>query len=202
LISSLVKLGIQWAINAALGKTIAATAASTQLALTTATALATAAAWAPAAAAVSLATMGANSAPAMAGITATHALSESMALMAAFEKGGYTGNYGTKQIAGVVHGQEYVVNAQATARNRGLLEAINNGENVSAGSGSGTGGLTVLIYNNGNSNVSAQEDEGPNGRQLKIFIEDTIRDDIGNGGPISNMFEGQYMLNRANGINR
>lgn len=204
LISSLVKLGIQWAINAALGKTIAATAASTQLALTTATAMATAAAWAPAAAAVSLATMGANSAPAMAGITATHALSESMALMAAFENGGYTGNYGTKQIAGVVHGQEYVVNAKATSRNRGLLEAINNGEDVGAsmgGSGS-TGGLTVLIYNNGNNNVTAQEDEGPNGRELKIFIEETVRNDIDVGGPMSSMFEAQYQLNRANGINR
>lgn len=31
-----------------------------------------------------------------------------------FESGGYTGNIGTKAVAGVVHGQEYVFNAKAT----------------------------------------------------------------------------------------
>lgn len=34
--------------------------------------------------------------------------------MAGFESGGYTGNVGTKTVAGVVHGQEYVMNAKAT----------------------------------------------------------------------------------------
>lgn len=36
--------------------------------------------------------------------------------MAGFESGGYTGNMGTKTVAGVVHGQEYVFNAQATKK--------------------------------------------------------------------------------------
>lgn len=44
-----------------------------------------------------------------------------------FASGGYTGNRGTSQVAGVVHGKEYVVNALATARHRPLLEAINRG---------------------------------------------------------------------------
>ena len=43
-----------------------------------------------------------------------------------FEKGGYTGNKGTKEVAGVVHGQEYVVNAKATKKNRKALEFINS----------------------------------------------------------------------------
>lgn len=34
--------------------------------------------------------------------------------MQGFESGGYTGNVGTKTVAGVVHGQEYVMNAKAT----------------------------------------------------------------------------------------
>lgn len=34
--------------------------------------------------------------------------------MSGFESGGYTGNIGTKAVAGVVHGQEYVFNAKAT----------------------------------------------------------------------------------------
>ncbi|MFC3322149.1 lysozyme [Mesorhizobium cantuariense] len=44
-----------------------------------------------------------------------------------FAEGGYTGNGGTQQPAGVVHGQEFVVNAQATKKNRPLLEAMNAG---------------------------------------------------------------------------
>lgn len=43
-----------------------------------------------------------------------------------FEKGGYTGDKGTKEVAGVVHGQEYVVNAKATKKNRKALEFINS----------------------------------------------------------------------------
>lgn len=43
-----------------------------------------------------------------------------------FSSGGYTGNGGRNQIAGVVHGQEMVINAEATKKNRALLEAINN----------------------------------------------------------------------------
>jgi len=41
-----------------------------------------------------------------------------------FYSGGYTGNIPTKQVAGVVHGQEYVLNAQTT-KNLGLND--NNG---------------------------------------------------------------------------
>ena len=48
-----------------------------------------------------------------------------------FEVGGYTGNMGTKQVAGVVHGQEYVLNAEATKRvGVGTLDALNNGASI------------------------------------------------------------------------
>lgn len=53
-----------------------------------------------------------------------------VAKIAGFEEGGYTGHYGRKEVAGVVHGQEFVVNADATAKHRGLLEAINDGRSV------------------------------------------------------------------------
>lgn len=56
-----------------------------------------------------------------------------VAKIAGFERGGYTGNVGRKEVAGVVHGQEFVVNAAATAKNRPLLEAMNRGEGVYAG---------------------------------------------------------------------
>lgn len=47
-----------------------------------------------------------------------------------FASGGYTGDYGTGDVAGLVHGREFVMSAAATARNRPLLEAMNNGAAV------------------------------------------------------------------------
>lgn len=44
-----------------------------------------------------------------------------------FASGGYTGDIGTDQIAGVVHGREFVNHAAATARYRPELEAMNAG---------------------------------------------------------------------------
>ncbi|WP_257221882.1 MULTISPECIES: tape measure protein [unclassified Acinetobacter] len=53
--------------------------------------------------------------------------------MTGFKSGGYTGNYGTNQVAGVVHGQEYVLNAEATKRvGVNTLNAINNGSTIQA----------------------------------------------------------------------
>lgn len=44
-----------------------------------------------------------------------------------FYDGGYTGDVGTKKVAGVVHGKEFVVNAKNTRQYRPILEAINKG---------------------------------------------------------------------------
>lgn len=160
LISALIKLGIQYAVNAALGQALGASAMAAQTAASAAAAAVTATAWAPAAALVSLASFGANSAPAMAGITATAALSEGLALasVAGFEQGGYTGNVGTKEIAGVVHGREFVFDAASTDRiGVGNLEAIRNGASYvssntsTAGSSSGGAAVAVTIENYGTS---------------------------------------------------
>lgn len=59
-----------------------------------------------------------------------------------FMAGGYTGSVPTSQVAGVVHGQEYVMNAQATAQNRPVLEALNAGNSVA-----GETNLNVEIKN-------------------------------------------------------
>ncbi len=50
-----------------------------------------------------------------------------VAKIAGFEKGGYTGNADRKTVAGVVHGREFVVNADATSQYRALLERLNVG---------------------------------------------------------------------------
>lgn len=56
-----------------------------------------------------------------------------------FATGGYTGNMGRGDVAGVVHGQEYVLNAAATKRvGVDTLNAINSGQSF------GSSGATVL----------------------------------------------------------
>ena len=160
LISALIKLGIQYVVNAALGQAIGASAMAASTAASVAAAATTATAWATPAALVSLASFGANSVPAMAGITATAALSEGLALasLAGFEQGGYTGSVGTKEIAGVVHGREFVFDAASTDRiGVGNLEAIRNGASYvssntsTAGSSSSGAAIAVNIENYGTS---------------------------------------------------
>jgi len=109
-ISSLVQMGVQMAINWAKEKLFktASTAldtaskstqvATSMAAMTTVTSaniaagIATTAAWTPAAIMVSLATLGTNAIPAMAGMTATSALGQTLATTASFEGGGFTGS--------------------------------------------------------------------------------------------------------------
>ncbi|MDC5573787.1 hypothetical protein NRB11_04585 [Acinetobacter baumannii] len=51
--------------------------------------------------------------------------------IAGFSSGGYTGNMGRGDVAGVVHGQEYVLNAAATKRvGVDTLNAINSGQSL------------------------------------------------------------------------
>ncbi|MDF0734175.1 phage tail tape measure protein [Pseudomonas entomophila] len=77
LVHMLVKVGLQMAVNAAIGDTAAASSA----ALAAATGTAMAAAYAPAAAMASLASFGANAAPAAAAISSTTALASSLSLV-------------------------------------------------------------------------------------------------------------------------
>ncbi len=189
LISALVKLGIQYVVNAALGTAVGASAMATQTAASVAAAATTATAWAVPAALVSAASWGANSVPAMAGLAATVALSEAMALVgsAGFEKGGYTGNGGTKDVAGVVHGKEFVVNAAATARNRGALEAMNRGaagvsmNSRNVGTGTAGGGFSVSIQNYGSSKEFEVKQISEN--EVRIIARDEARQAVRKEAP-------------------
>lgn len=73
---------------------------------------------------------------------------------AGFKTGGYTGNIGVNEVAGVVHGQEFVMNASATSKYRPMLDAMNEGKDVTAytskqSESRGMGGITVNIDNTG-----------------------------------------------------
>jgi len=72
-----------------------------------------------------------------------------------FMLGGYTGNVGRREVAGVVHGQEYVFDAEATSRiGVDNLEALRNsarqmGSSSAKSATSGIGGVVVNIENYG-----------------------------------------------------
>jgi hypothetical protein len=85
-----------------------------------------------------------------------------------FASGGYTGNYGTNQVAGIVHGQEFVMNAQATKMYRPMLEAINKGQTPMQAPTQAQ--VTVHNY------AGVQVETGVNENEVKIMISKAIRD--------------------------
>jgi hypothetical protein len=62
-----------------------------------------------------------------------------------FSEGGYTGNVNTNAVAGVVHGQEFVINADGTKRNREALEYANNGGNLKDFFKGETGAINTFV---------------------------------------------------------
>lgn len=110
IVRMLVRTGIQMMANKLLGDTLQAAGIATSVAAGSATA----AAWAPAAAMASLASFGANAAPASAGIASTMALSQALALTG-FADGGYTGPGGKYTPAGIVHAGEGVLSQRDMA---------------------------------------------------------------------------------------
>lgn len=62
---------------------------------------------------------------------ATAAFQTASVLSQGFEKGGYTGDGGKSEVAGVVHKGEFVTTKEDTKKHRGLLEAIHEGRQLS-----------------------------------------------------------------------
>lgn len=90
--------------------------------------------------------------------------------IAGFKTGGYTGNGGVSDVAGVVHGKEFVLNAEATKRvGVGTLNAINNGASVG-------GGITVNIVNNGT--PQAYDVQQINENTVKIIATDIVNKEV------------------------
>ena len=153
LISATVRMGIQWAVSAAMQKAAMAQMSATS----TAAAAQQTTAWAPAATTASIATIGGAAAIGVAAVIAAIAASK------AFKDGGYTGDYGTDDIAGVVHGREYVMDAQTTQR-IGVrnLEALQRGTaNIQRSDN------VVTNYNNVTNNNG-----GGGGEQRLIVVSD------------------------------
>jgi TP901 family phage tail tape measure protein len=88
-----------------------------------------------------------------------------------FDTGGYTGDLAVNDVAGVVHGREFVINAAATARNRPALEAINAGRSVP---GYAAGGYVQPAYTPGTTQTSSAPSS-----LAGVLIEGTL--DLGGG---------------------
>ncbi|WP_353797796.1 tape measure protein [Enterobacter cloacae] len=185
-VNALVQVGVKALKNFIIGQTLgaASTAASVGMATTTA------AAWAPAAALASLASFGANSAPAMAGIASTVGLAQGLALAGARYNGGpvsagsmyQVGERGKPEIYQASTGKQYMIPGDNG-------RVISNKE-MTAGGG---GGVVINIQNYSSSSVDAQAGTDANGG----VTVDVIVADLNNGGPISNAITSNMNVKRT-----
>lgn len=95
-----------------------------------------------------------------------------------FKKGGYTGDVGTSQQAGVVHGKEFVVNAENTAKFRPILEGMNRGQ-------------LAMPMVNGYTAPSVQV----------VELSALDRQLLANAGNVSLSIDGRVVANATNGAN-
>lgn len=92
--------------------------------------------------------------------------------IAGFKSGGYTGNYGTNQVAGVVHGQEYVLNAEATKRvGKGTLDALNSGASI----GDEININVILNISNDGSSTTQVNGQAAKEKELASVIANAVR---------------------------
>lgn len=207
IVTGFVKMGVQMAMNAALNATLGAAAATTNIAL----AGTTATAWAPAAAMASLATLGTNAVPAAAALTSTTTLAAGLAVIPGFATGGLISGPGTgtsDSIPARLSNGEFVINAQATKKNRQLLEAINSnervsfaGENVSVNSVSSSGAPSTgapqtnvyvnLVEDRSRAGTVQQRNRDDGSVEVDAFVAD-----IWGGGERAQALEGAYGLTR------
>lgn len=102
-------------------------------------------------------------------------LGSSMASVFGFAEGGYTGEGGKHQPAGIVHKGEYVINAASTRKlGLGYLNSLNgyaNGGLVGGGSAGAPAGVEVHIHNNAGAPVEQTSRRGAGGQEIiDVFI--------------------------------
>lgn len=108
--------------------------------------------------------------------------------IAGFKTGGYTGNLGTSQIAGVVHGQEYVLNAKATKR-----IGVDNLNKLNSGSGLGGNvnniSVHVTVNADGSSDVQASHQMGKQmGEAMVMAARQVLYQETKQGGHLDKLY--------------
>lgn len=109
--------------------------------------------------------------------------------IAGFSSGGYTGNMGRGDVAGVVHGQEYVLNAAATKRvGVDTLNAINSGGSLERTVSSSGQPVTIQVYvtdSGVNTNGANTQDQKQLGQMIGNAVRAVIRQEQRQGGLLS-----------------
>lgn len=109
--------------------------------------------------------------------------------IAGFSSGGYTGNMGRGDVAGVVHGQEYVLNAAATKRvGVDTLNAINSGGSLERTVSSSEQPVTIQVYvtdSGVNTNGANTQDQKQLGQLIGNAVRTIIRQEQRQGGLLS-----------------
>ncbi|CAI1945404.1 Phage-related minor tail protein [Serratia marcescens] len=175
-INSIVQVGVEALKNYILGQTLGAASVASSVGM----AATTASAWAPAAAMASLATLGANAAPAAAGITSTVGLAGGLALAGARYNGGpvsagamyQVGERGKPEIYQASTGKQYMIPGD-------------NGKVLSNKqiTGGGSAAPTIIIenYSSGAGVMDTQASKGADGADVvRIVLAD-----LQQGGQIS-----------------
>ncbi|WP_151797139.1 tape measure protein [Acinetobacter nosocomialis] len=116
-------------------------------------------------------------------------MAQGVAGITGFSTGGYTGNMGRGDVAGVVHGQEYVLNAAATKRvGVDTLNAINSGGSLERVTSSNAQPVTIQVYVNDsgvNTNGANTQDQKQFGQMIGNAVRTIIRQEQRQGGLLS-----------------
>ncbi len=186
-INSIVQVGVEALKNYILGQTLGAASVASSVGM----AATTASAWAPAAAMASLATLGANAAPAAAGITSTVGLAGGLALAGARYNGGpvsagamyQVGERGKPEIYQASTGKQYMIPGD-------------NGKVISNKDMQGGGGMPNVVFNvydqsGGSKAYDYQASMAGDTLTVSAFIAD-----MDNGGPLSQSFTRNHQAPR------
>ncbi|MHB2189566.1 tape measure protein [Serratia marcescens] len=185
-INSIVQVGVEALKNYILGQTLGAASVASSVGM----AATTASAWAPAAAMASLATLGANAAPAAAGITSTVGLAGGLALAGARYNGGpvsagamyQVGERGKPEIYQASTGKQYMIPGD-------------NGKVISNRDMQGGGGVNVQVNVNNQSSGAAVQNANAYMQDGNVVV-DLLLTDLERGGPVSSQMQQTFGLNR------
>jgi hypothetical protein len=130
-----------------------------------------------------------------------------------FAGGGYTGRIGRNRVAGVVHGEEFVVRAGPADQYRPLLEAMNEGTMPSLvrtggyyGGGyvdsmEGGSPVSVLVQNHTGQPAQTEEKTGIDGQKIIEVIIGEVAGNIRKGGTVAQALSQTFGVNRQ-GVKR
>ena len=125
-----------------------------------------------------------------------------------FAEGGYTGDGGKHQPAGVVHAGEFVMTKEATSRigvgnlyraMRGYADGGLVGSSPLAGGANG-GNVVVNIKNEAGADgyrASATARKNENGINIDVMVRKAVSSDLANNGPLSQQMTNTFGLRRA-----